>query len=80
MAVSLRQYDSVRDFLRIRGFLVETFSLHGRPFNWMVDRWNFCRYFVLPVHSYHNARYFVPTTSKYFNRDELPLWEQTIGV
>jgi predicted N-acetyltransferase YhbS len=35
----------------------------------------------LPVHSYHNTRYFgVPTNPQRTYRDELPLWEQTIGI
>lgn len=81
MNVRLRKYKPESDFLRIRDFLVDTFSLYGRPFNWMLDRWNFLRYFVVPVHSYHNNRYFgVPTDSRHTYRDELPLWEETIGI
>ena len=81
MKVRLRKYKPEQDFLRIRDFLVDTFSLYDRPFNWMLTRWNFLRYFVVPVHSYHNNRYFsVPTNSHHNNRDELPLWEKTIGI
>lgn len=81
MSANLRKYNPKQDFLRIRDFLVDTFSLYGRPFNWMVGRWNFCRYFVLPVHSYHNTRFFgIPTTTERSHRDEQPLWERTIGV
>ncbi|MCW4037134.1 MAG: GNAT family N-acetyltransferase [Candidatus Bathyarchaeota archaeon] len=81
MKVTFREYKPEQDFLRIRDFLVDTFSLYYRPFNWMLDRWNFLRYFVVPVHSFHNNRYFsVPTNSRHNNRDELPLWEKTIGI
>ena len=81
MKMSFRRYKPEEDFLRIRDFLVETFSLYGRPFNWMLDRWNFVRYYVVLVHSYYNTRYFsVPTSSYHSNRDELSLWEDTIGI
>ena len=81
MKAKLRAYDPDPDFVRIRDFLIDTFALYSRPFNWCIDRWNFCRYFVVPVHTYHNVRYFgVPSECDYTFRDELPLWEKTIGV
>lgn len=81
MKTLFKTYDPDNDFMRIRDFLVDTFSLHQKPVNWLIDRWNFCRYFVIPVHSYYNIRYFgVPTHSYHHNRDELPLWEKTIGI
>jgi GNAT superfamily N-acetyltransferase len=77
----LRAYDPNRDFERIRDFLVDTFALHRGPFNWLIDRWNFCRYFVLPYHAFYNVQYFgVPTHTAASHRDELPLWEETIGI
>ena len=76
-----RAYDPTGDFELIRDFLVDTFALHQGPFNWLIDRWNFCRYFVLPLHTFYNVRYFgVPTHTTASHRDELPLWEETIGV
>ena len=76
-----RGYDPETDFMRIRDFLIETFALYQRPFNWLIDEWNFCRYCVIPVHSYYNTRYFgVPTRPHHHFRDELPLWEKTIGI
>jgi GNAT superfamily N-acetyltransferase len=76
-----RSYDPGTDFVRIRDFLVDTFSLYGRPFNWLIDRWNFCRYCVIPIHSYYNVRYFgVPTRPHRPFRDELPLWEKSIRI
>ncbi len=76
-----RAYDPDTDYLRIRDFLVDTFALYQRPFNWLIDRWNFCRYCVIPIHSYYNVRYFgVPTRPHHQWRDELPLWEKSIGV
>ena len=76
-----RAYDSNKDFMRIRSFLIDTFALYQRPFNWLIDRWNFCRYLVVPLHSYYNVRHFsVPTHPHRSIRDELPFWEATIGV
>jgi ribosomal protein S18 acetylase RimI-like enzyme len=81
MATILRGYDSNTDYLRIRDFLISTFTLYQRSFNWLIDRWNFCRYFVLPVHTFYNVRYFgVPTRPHRSHRDELAVWEKTIGI
>jgi predicted N-acetyltransferase YhbS len=43
------QYAHDRDFLRIRDFLAETFSLTPRPLNWRLERWNYARYFITPL-------------------------------
>lgn len=76
-----KAYEPDTDFMRIRDFIVDTFALYQRPFNWLVDRWNVCRYCVIPIHSYYNVRYFgVPTRPRHHFRDELPLWEQSIGI
>jgi len=81
MKTTLKAYDAGRDFMRVRDFLVETFSLYQRPFNWLIDRWNFCQYFVVPIHTYHNVRYFgVPTHTSQSHRDEMPFWEKTVGI
>jgi len=67
--------------MRIREFLIDTFALYQRPFNWLIDRWNFCRYHVVPLHTYYNLSYFgVPTHTHRPFRDERPFWEKTIGV
>jgi ribosomal protein S18 acetylase RimI-like enzyme len=79
--ITYRPYDGDTDYLRVRQFLIDTFPLHGGPYNWLIDRWNFCRYVVVPLHSYYNVRYFgVPTRPAHRFRDELPFWEQSIGV
>ncbi len=79
--ITRRQYRGDQDFMRIRRFLIDTFPLYGRPFNWLIDRWNFCRYHVLPIHTYYNVQYFgVPVGTARPHRDELPLWEHTIAI
>ena len=81
MTTTSRPYDPGADYLRIRDFLIATFGLHSGPFNWLIDRWNFCRYVVIPQHSYYNVRYFgVPTRPVHHFRDEMQRWEQSIGV
>ena len=81
MSVTFKTYAPDQDFMRIRDFLIDTFSLYQRPFNWLIERWNFCRYFVIPVHSYYNISYFgVPTHTGRTFRDELPGWEKTVGM
>jgi len=81
MKTTLKTYNPDRDFLRIRQFLIDTFALYQRPFNWLIERWNFCRYFVVPMHTNYNIRYFgVPISPGQSYRDELPLWEKTIGI
>ena len=81
MSTTRRDYSPKTDFLKVRDFLVETFKLYGRPFNWMLDRWNFARYFVTPVHTYYNVSYFsVPGKPDRVIRDEVKQWEQSIRV
>ncbi len=81
MQTNLKSYDPTTDYMRIQEFLIETFTLYQRPFNWLIDCWNFCRYVVVPIHTYYNIRYFgVPTRPHKPFRDELPGWEATIGI
>ena len=81
MSTSFHPYRADPDYLRIRQFLIDTFPLHGGPFNWLIERWNFCRYFVVPIHTHFNVNYFgVPTRPHTPFRDELPGWEAGIGV
>jgi len=79
--IKLRSYEPDTDYLKMRGFLIETFKLYGRPFNWLIDQWNFTRYFAAPVHSFYNVRYFgVPTLTHEGIRDEVQAWEKAFWV
>jgi len=40
------------DFLRIRDFLIESYKNNHNQHNWLIDRWNFCRYVS---HLFHNT-------------------------
>lgn len=49
MKATLRKYDPDTDFIRVRDFLIETFSLTAKPLNWKLERWNYARYFITPL-------------------------------
>ncbi len=49
MNVRGHDYNPDRDFLRVRDFLVETFSITEQPLNWRLERWNYARYFITPL-------------------------------
>lgn len=38
------------DYLRVRDFLIETYGRFGAPFNWTIERWNFCRHMGQVMH------------------------------
>ncbi len=40
------------DFMRVRDFLCRSYSQHKKCKNWLLDRWNFCRYVS---QSFHNT-------------------------
>lgn len=44
--ITPRKYEANPDFQRVRDFLIETYGITQRPFNWLFDRWDYCRYFV----------------------------------
>lgn len=80
-AATMRSYSAEVDYMRIRRFLIDTFALYRRPYNWTLTRWNFLRYAVLPMHSYYNVQYFgVPTGTVEPVRDEQKVWERTISI
>ncbi len=39
------------DFFRVRDFLSETYKSNYNQHNWLIDRWNFCRYFAQAMHN-----------------------------
>jgi ribosomal protein S18 acetylase RimI-like enzyme len=79
--IRCRAYQPDHDFMRVRQFLIDTFALYQRPYNWLIDHWNFCRYFVTPVHTYYNVRHFdVPTRPHPFLWDEVARWEHLVSV
>lgn len=45
----MRKYDPRKDFMVIRDFLVETYSGSRTLGNWTFARWNYARYFVVPL-------------------------------
>jgi len=49
MTPTRRPYAPDPDFLRIRGFLNETYAAFPRPFNCGPERWNDARHFIAPM-------------------------------
>ena len=81
METNIRPYTGDEDFLKIRDFFVDTYSLYQRPYNWLIDRWNFSRRFGLPYHTHHSTSYFgVPAHPRRSHRDEHQMWENAIGI
>ncbi|TYB94796.1 MAG: GNAT family N-acetyltransferase [Kosmotoga sp.] len=81
MRARQRSYVPEKDYMKIRDLIIESYALYNGPFNWLIDRWNFCRFQVIPTHNHYNVQYFgVPTRPKQDFRDELYVWEKTIGI
>jgi len=49
MKITHRKYNHQQDFLTIRDFLVNSYSHFDLPKNWTLERWNYARYFVMPM-------------------------------
>ncbi len=79
--VTMRSYVPEIDYMGIRDLIIETFPLYGGPFNWTIDRWNICRFHIIPLHKYYSPSYFgVPMRPHVDHRDEPPLWQNGIGI
>ncbi|MDD2332991.1 MAG: hypothetical protein PHD38_01150 [Mesotoga sp.] len=79
--LTLRKCALERNFMRIRELIIETFSLHRGPFNWLIGRWILCRFHVLSLQRYFSTNYFnLPTRPHLNHRDDLPFWQDSIGV
>ncbi len=46
-----RKYNDCEHYLKIRDFIVSTYKIFNRPYNWLIERWNFCRHYVVVMHS-----------------------------
>jgi predicted N-acetyltransferase YhbS len=76
MKTKYRHYNHDRDFLRIRDFLVETFSMLDKPLNWRLERWNYARYFVAPMLANYGQDKPRPEDCE----KAIRLWEEMTGV
>ena len=68
MKTIFKKYTPEYDFIRIRDFLVDTYSRINKPFNWTLERWNYARYFVVPMKSNISTW-----------EDEIGIWENEEG-
>ncbi len=46
MSTRSRHYAPDPDFQRVRDFLIDIYGITRQPFNWTLERWDYCRYFV----------------------------------
>jgi len=76
MTVTFRKYRPDTDFLRVRALLVDTHETLGRFCNWGIERWNYARYFVMPM----MGAYGLEEPSVEASREAIRLWEELIGV
>jgi predicted N-acetyltransferase YhbS len=76
MKTKFRKYHPKQDFLRIRDFLVETFSMLDKPLNWRLERWNYARYFVAPMLANYGQDEPRPEDCE----KAIRLWEEMTGV
>ena len=73
MSIHSRKYEAASDFHRVRDFLVETYGITQRPFNWFFDRWDYCRYFVATMRNRDPQQW----------EDDIRVWEtngEIVGV
>ncbi len=74
MSIHSRKYQANPDFLRVRDFLIETYGITQRPFNWFFDRWDYCRYFVATMRNRDPQQW----------EDDIRVWEgeseEIVGV
>jgi len=82
MKATLRRYNDKRDFERVRDFLVDTYAMLDRPLNWGLDRWNYARYFVIPMIGAYAEDPVSPDDSRRAIQmwaDSIRLWESDEG-
>ncbi len=46
MEFKYREYVHVEDFMRIRDFLIQSYSKLNEPYNWTIERWNYAFFFI----------------------------------
>lgn len=76
MKATMLKYDDEQDFLPVRDFLVETYSLLDRPVNWRIDRWNYARYYVMPMIGIPSTDPVPPQAS----RKAIAVWEELTRI
>jgi predicted N-acetyltransferase YhbS len=74
--INERKYNPARDFIRIRDFLIDTYTAFDAPVNWGIERWNYARYFVAPMLGSYGTDTGVPDGSL----EAIRLWEELVGV
>ncbi len=77
MVAARRTYVPDTDFVRVRDFLLDTYTAFDAPVNWGIERWNYARYFVAPMlGSYGTAEDSSPDGAL----EAIRLWEDLVGI
>lgn len=82
MTLAQRSYQPARDFLRVRDFLSATFRMTEKPLNWRIERWNYARYFVMPMIGAYPKEPLTVEESLWAIRwweERIGLWENAAG-
>ncbi|MFN2234483.1 MAG: GNAT family N-acetyltransferase [Anaerolineales bacterium] len=82
MDARLRKYQPESDFMRVRNFLVDTFSLTENPLNWKLERWNYAQYFITPMlatNGIGEPDVQAIKAARYLWNHSCALWENEIG-
>ena len=67
------------DFLGVRDLLVDTYPTFGMPHNWGFERWNYARYFVIPMLAgYQEGVAYAPSVEE--SLEAIRAWENMIRV
>ncbi len=69
MSIHSREFEPDPDFQRVRDFLIETYGITQQPFNWTLERWDYCRYFVATMRN-RDPRHW---------EDDIRVWESEAG-
>lgn len=69
-------YEPDRDFMRVRGFLNETYSAFATPVSWALERWNYARHFIAPM----IGAYGKEGDPQEYGRAAIALWEKLVRV
>lgn len=78
-----RKYEPLKDFLRVRDMLVETYRAFERPINWPIVRWQYARHFCAPMLGAYGSSDSIDDSLKNNikkSKQAIRLWENAVGI
>ena len=82
MKTTRKKYNPEVDFIRVRDFLVETYSSTKKPLNWKLERWNYARYYITPMlvaNGINDPNLDAVEAAIHLWNDSIALWENETG-